>query len=93
MSKPLFTCDTCGATFDDGIDAGHHEIDHADAQRRADKLAIALRTIDRLYDEGASLDAILTAVGTDLDTLRLVSFHLGVAMSTLRRMAAERGVA
>lgn len=24
----MFSCDKCGATFDDGIDAGHHEASH-----------------------------------------------------------------
>jgi hypothetical protein len=44
-------------------------------------------TIDRLYDEGKSLPAIIAAVGTDDETLRLVGYRLGVAMSTLRREA------
>jgi len=62
-----------------------------DLQRRADRLAAAHVTIDRMYDEGASLAAILAEVGTEDDMLRLIHFRLGVAMSTLRRMAAEQG--
>jgi hypothetical protein len=32
--QTMFTCDQCGATFDDGIDAGHHEATHEVAAMR-----------------------------------------------------------
>lgn len=38
--KPLFTCDRCGRQFDDGIDAGWHEIWHA--QKDAGEAVAAL---------------------------------------------------
>jgi len=31
--RVAFECDKCGATFEDGIDAGHHEADHTEAER------------------------------------------------------------
>ena len=47
MSAATFECDKCGATFEDGIDAGHHDCADEAMQReidaalaRGDKVAV-----------------------------------------------------
>lgn len=46
-----FECDRCGATFDDGIDAGHHQVDHDELRRLENYIA----------DTVASVHGVLTA--------------------------------
>jgi hypothetical protein len=40
--------------------------------------------IDKGYDAGLSLPLIITSVGTDDETLRLIHSRLGTSMKTLR---------
>jgi hypothetical protein len=62
------TCDTCGATFDDGIAAGHHEIDHE--EEAVSGPTYRIEEYDRLsllYNDAvealAEAEAILEAAG------------------------------
>lgn len=43
MSDYTMSCDQCGATFGDGIDAGHHEIDNQGHSVRWSKPGAFLR--------------------------------------------------
>ena len=57
------------------------------ADSRLDDSA-TLAAIGAAYDSGASVPAILRAVGTDAHTLRLIRSTLGISLDTLRREAS-----
>lgn len=48
-----------------------------------------IERIQNLYDSGASLPTIISEIGTDDESLRLIRSRLGTAMSTLQRVVAE----
>lgn len=55
----------------------------------SDQINAKYAAVGKAYHDGLSLPAIIRAVGTDDESLRIIRSQIGVAMSTLRREVAE----